>query len=180
MARKSKPKELDRIIQASLCEFATWIDSHAWFGREKEAVSLYVLGFLQNQCRPLSILSDPTQIAIDVAVPQLPAATGKSKQHVNKDLVIWDKPGKTCWNRTPAVGEKLAPAHWPLCIMEWKRAKSHRESKRDCQWLEAFSRRAPASFCGFTVVFGACRGEPRLRCARVSRNGVQEDWFACD
>ncbi|QOJ03658.1 MAG: hypothetical protein HRU71_09230 [Planctomycetia bacterium] len=71
MAQQRKPDELDSIIQSSLLEFAEWIDHHAWFGREKEAVSLYVLGFLQKHCRPRTILSDATQIGIEVAVPQI-------------------------------------------------------------------------------------------------------------
>lgn len=97
--------------------------------------------------------------------------------HVNKDLVIWGKPGMTCWDRMPAPDEKLVPKNWPLRIIEWKRAKSHRDARRDCEWLLDFCRRAPKSFCGYSVVLGAGQGEERIHCTRVSRDTVQENWI---
>ncbi len=181
MASRSQSDELDHIVRTSLSEFAAWTKAHKWFGREKDAVNLYVLGFLQKQCRPLSILFDPTQTGIEVAVPQVIGRGKKPKMHVNKDLVIWDRPGKTCWDRVPEVGEKLEPRNWPLCILEWKLAKSYRQAEWDCRWLQTFGECAPAPYCcGYSVVFGACRGEKRIRCARVTRKGVERDWMVVD
>ncbi|MGD1996311.1 MAG: hypothetical protein PVH62_06025 [Anaerolineae bacterium] len=64
-------EELDEIVQRSLAEFVEDVFSTGWLGREREAISLFVLGYLSGFCKPGSLLRDPTQIGIEVAVPQL-------------------------------------------------------------------------------------------------------------
>ena len=61
--------EIDEIIRASLMGFVEDVFRSSWKGREREAVSLYVLGHLQKQCGKDKILREPTQIGIEAAVP---------------------------------------------------------------------------------------------------------------
>jgi hypothetical protein len=102
--------ELDLIIRQSLKDLVDDVFDRPWFGREREVVSLYAFGHLQRYCREGGVLSDPTQIVLEGAVPQLPGPN--RKQLVCKDLVIWPKPRMTCWN------EEQEPAHYPIAIVE--------------------------------------------------------------
>ncbi len=58
-------------METSLRSFYRDICSE-WCGRENEAVNLYALGHLAKQVRRGTILSNLTQIGIEVAVRQLP------------------------------------------------------------------------------------------------------------
>jgi hypothetical protein len=104
--------EIDNIVRVSLTEFVEDVFRSSWRGREREAVSLYVLGFLQEQCRSGRILRDPTQIGIEAAVPSSLKLNPKGR--VCKDLVLWREPKMTCWN------ERWEAVNPPLAIMEWK------------------------------------------------------------
>lgn len=66
--------ELDAVIRESLIEFAGFVAQTGWWGREREAVSLFAFGHLVPRCRGTSPLKHPTQIGIDVAVQQVLAA----------------------------------------------------------------------------------------------------------
>jgi hypothetical protein len=44
--------ELDSIIEESLGRFYREVLSSAWYGREHEMVSLFVLGYLAERCSP--------------------------------------------------------------------------------------------------------------------------------
>lgn len=160
--------ELDDPVRDSLEQFVDWIARHRWYGREHEAVSLYAFGFLQRQCRPDSVLADPMQIGIEAAVLQLPGSD--RKRLVCKDLIIWACPGMTCWN------DDRQPVHRPLCIMEWKRFQDRRRARHDREWLQEFSKHA-ADFVGYSVVLGLGEMEERLRCARATANGIDENWL---
>ena len=63
--------EIDRIARESLTDFVGHVFAEEWFGREREAVSLYTLGYLLPHCRPDGFLRHPTQIGIEGAVPQI-------------------------------------------------------------------------------------------------------------
>ena len=76
---------IDAIVRESLTEFFGFICSRSWRGREREAISLYVTGYLIRRRARGSPLHDPTQIAIEGAVPQI-GETGKKQ--VCKDLVF--------------------------------------------------------------------------------------------
>ena len=69
--------ELDLIIRQSLKDLVDDIFDRPWFGREREVVSLYAFGHLQRYCRGDGVLSDPTQIVIESAAPQLPGKNRK-------------------------------------------------------------------------------------------------------
>src|SRR6059036_1119248 len=104
--------DLDRIIRDSFVEFVAWLfapestvdldsrdDNTAarrrWFGREREAISLYAVDFLRRRCQTGSVLSDARQIGIEVVVPGVPGLNRKRPCRVNKDLVIWPAPAMT-------------------------------------------------------------------------------------
>jgi hypothetical protein len=83
--------KLDKLIRTALTEFAADLSSRKWHGRENELVNLFTFGhLLRLGCPPRGNL-DPTQIGIEVAVPQLPYWGKNPKRDVRKDLVIWPK-----------------------------------------------------------------------------------------
>ncbi|RIK57252.1 MAG: hypothetical protein DCC63_14825 [Nitrospira sp.] len=126
------------------------------------------MGFLVKQCKPGTILSDPTQIGIEVAVPQLPGA--RRKKLVTKDVVIWNRPGMTCWSE-----DRLSTNH-PLCIMEWKRGEDSIAARRDIDWLRAYSTTVEG-LLGFSVVLGLGPDGPRLRCVCVNAGKIAKEWL---
>src|SRR6266550_3801870 len=87
--------QLDQFVRKSLEAFIGRVFATNWRGREREAISLYAFGFLQQFCGSDPVLRDPTQIGIEATVSGI--ATNR-KGRVNKDLVVWPAPGMTCWN----------------------------------------------------------------------------------
>ena len=163
--------DLDQIIRVSLSEFVARIFDHKWRGREREAIALYVLGFLQRQCRPQGILSDPTQIGVEVAVPGVRSVNPKGR--VNKDLVIWPEPGMTLWN------ENWEPCNSPLAVLEWKVFRRiHRNpglSADDLRWLKDFTT-SQAGSTGYAVSIDLAERSFRARVARVAAGVIDEEW----
>jgi hypothetical protein len=168
--------EIDALVQASLTSLIDDIGAAAWTGRrEREVVSLFCFGHLLRYCRPGTFLHDPTQIAIEVAVPQLATQTqltGKatSKGQVCKDVVLWPRPRMTCWN---AAG---APTIRPACVLEWKHEEGD-VSSSDVEWLAAFSA-GSEDFVGYAVCTsrsGACGF--RLSCTRVYQGQSMPRWL---
>lgn len=168
--------DIDTLVRSSLSSLADDIFTAGWSGRrEREIVSLFCFGHLLRQCRPGSFLHDPTQIGIEVPVPQVAGQvelTGKpkSKGQVCKDVVIWPRPRMTCWD---AAGD---PTVRPASVMEWK----HHEgdvSVYDVEWLTAFSA-SGEDFVGYAVCSNpsGARGF-RLSCTRVHRGQSQPQWL---
>jgi hypothetical protein len=114
-------------------------------------VSLFAFGFLLPRVSPGTILSDATQIAMNVSVPQIRNQrnlSGKVRAHTNvfKDLVIWPKPWMTCWS-----GD-ACPTEVPLAILEWKfNCRRPRAAAFDVAWLREFTTEYPAC-----VGYGVC------------------------
>jgi hypothetical protein len=168
--------QIDTLIGASLTSLVDDISSPEWSGkREREIVSLFCFGHLLRQIRPSSFLCDPTQIAIDVAVPQVLGQahlSGKltSKGQVCKDVVIWPRPRMTCWD---ASGR---PTIRPASILEWK----HNEGEVSCydvEWLQAFSAETE-HFVGYAVCTNSFRTQSfRLSCTRVCAGNSQSGWL---
>jgi hypothetical protein len=50
---------IDIVIKESLEAFVEDIFAKSWWGKEREAVSLYAFGYLIKQCRATSVLYDP-------------------------------------------------------------------------------------------------------------------------
>jgi len=159
-------QRLEDIVRISLNELAEYLSESTWRGRERELVSLYAFGFLQKHCKPKSVLRDPTQIGIEVAVPQLPKPGAKSQ--VCKDLVIWKKPGMTCWDR------RGKPTRHPLAILEWK-VNLKKGIEADIDWLSAYSEERP-KFAGFSV-FCVPRKPVLLDVALVRLGEVEPGWL---
>ena len=159
--------DLDNDIRASLASFVDDVFTNNWRGREREAISVYAFGHLVPRCGDGRLLRSPTQIGIEVAVPQIPG--GSAKRQVCKDLVLWSEPGQTCWD---AAGH---PTIYPMAIMEWK-ANRGSISLDDIGWLESYSKRRP-SFVGFATCLDLKAREFRLACARVESGHANRDWL---
>lgn len=174
--------ELDTIVEASLRSFYAAICPE-WCGRENEAVNLYALGHLAKHVRPGTILSDLTQIGIEVAVRQLPLEKFKGKERtVRKDLVIWPTAGMTLWKAN-------VPHNEPLAVMEWKvnhfSTRLHAGNRRihgdDVQWLRSTSLRSGmADFVGYAVLVENTRDPKTLRCVRIQAGAVNERFLTLD
>jgi len=163
--------EIDGITRDSLSEFARDISSRQWWGKEREAVSLYAFGCLLKHCKTGSVLHDPTQIGIEVRVPK-PRTMGK-KREVCKDLVIWPKAGQNCW-------ENRRPSNHPLAVLEWKvkvKVPQTQGTDHDLRWLKAFSADRD-NFVGYAVSL-ELDPKPVLCCTRVwcGEAGPRGLWF---
>jgi hypothetical protein len=99
VANQAAIKKLEEVVEESLRSFhKNALVPGKWHGREREMVSLYSIGYLIPQCREKGF--DPTQVGIEVAVPQLKAAEGEKKRdNVCKDIVIWGEAKSTIWRR---------------------------------------------------------------------------------
>jgi hypothetical protein len=164
--------ELDELIRESLTAFAADLGDR-WTGRrEREAVSLFAFGYLLPRVRPDGFLRDPTQIGIEVPVPQLPAdASERRKNQVCKDLVLWPEPRMTCW------GPEGTASVAPRAILEWK-FNEPAVHPPDVQWLTAFSARYPG-FVGYAVTADQQERNFRLSCTRVTGGKAESDWLVC-
>lgn len=162
------PTEVDSIIKDSLTKFYSFISLNHWYGREREAISLYVTGFLIKMCKERSFLYDPRQIGIEVAVPQIPSPN--SKPQVNKDLVIWPEPAMVCWNAD------RKPVNHPICIMEWK-ANQKDKSVHDISWLRQYSSNKQNMVCyGVNLNIEAKR--PSLLVDRIYLGECSPSWLS--
>lgn len=146
-------------------------------------VSLYVFGHLLKNCRADGILRQPTQVGIEVAVPQLEngAEHPKRKKVVRKDVVIWNNPNMTAWSPDGLIGRQ------PIAVMEWKvihrfnqrsRGATIRGHAADKKWLKEKSRLLPY-FIGYAVLVERTGARNQLVCARVWRGEIEEDWLVC-
>jgi hypothetical protein len=170
------PAELvGRIVREALESFVKDLASGSWTGRrEREAVSLFVMGHLALLCQEDKVLHDPTQIGIEVPVPQITtqrelSGSSRSKAQVCKDIVIWPRPRMTCWDSDGR------PTIRPLSILEWK----HNEpdtARYDVDWLKAFSGSDP-NFVGFAVSTRSSAWGPALWCTRVYLGQQEDGWL---
>ena len=158
---------MDAIIKPALVEFVEDVFARSWWGKEREAVSLFVFGYLLKHCRVGTLLYDPAQIGIEVRVPK-PDNFG-AKKEVCKDIVIWSRPGMTCWD------ESGNATHQPLTVLEWK-VNVAELSAYDLDWLREFSAGQP-EFVGYAVCLNLKPRAFRLRCARVQDRDIQRDWL---
>lgn len=170
--------DIDRIVRSSLIEFVEDVFRSSWKGREREAVSLYVLGHLQKQCSEGTILREPTQIGIEAAVPS--SLDLNPKGRVCKDLVLWREPKMTCWN------ERWEAMNPPLSIMEWKafRLPSSKAQiySQDVAWLKSYSALfssmfAGYPFVGYAVALDLLQRNFRLSVARVESSEAMDKWL---
>lgn len=164
---------VDAAVRSSLLDFICHVFDTNWMGREHEAISLYVLGYLRHCFTPdRAVLREPTQICIQGTVPGVPDFNPKGR--VNKDLLIWPPDHRTCWDREGRV------ANAPLCVMEWKvfRLPSSRPhiSEYDVEWLEGFAM-GREDFVGYAVSVDLADREFRLSVTRVEDGDRESDWL---
>jgi len=164
---------IDHIVRDSLIEFVNEVVRSSWRGREREAISLYAFGFLQRQISGNSILTDATQIGIEVTVPSDKSLNPKGR--VCKDLVLWREPKMTCWN------EGWEVVNYPLAILEWKafRLPSSRPlvSKHDVEWLQRYSAFCPTPFAGYAISLDLLRRQFYICVTRVENDHRQDSWL---
>lgn len=172
---------LDEIISRSLKSLLKDISQHSWYGREREIVSLYAFGHLLPLCSASSVLFDPTQIGIEVAVPQLKAESNRRlKTLICKNVVIWSRPKMTCWNTESDCFQ------YPLAVLEWKsvnridgatqRKRKLTEYQSDVEWLRRTSELA-RGFVGYAVLIFQDSGKPTLKCSRAFNDSVEDKWL---
>jgi hypothetical protein len=159
---------IDGLIRDSLEAFLAEISSDSWWGRENEAVNRFAMGQLVKRCRPDSVLYDPRQIGIEVAVPQ--HTGGRAKAQVRKDLVIWPRPGMTCWE-DPA---RRQPTCYPLAILEWKMGPAH-SSARDIEWLTGATTHG-RELVGYAVALELSDVTAEVHVVRVFRGTAEPKW----
>ena len=164
--------ELDKLLREALTEFTKDVFATGWHGREREAISMFVLGYLINQVRPESSLRDRTQIGIEVAVPSYKKLNPKGR--VNKDLVIWPVGGMTLWNA------KWKETNTPLAVLEWKVYRNIHQTADlasvDLGWLIRWTKAFP-QVIGYAVALDLAQPQFRLRVARAEKGIVQREWL---
>lgn len=162
--------EIDSIIRTSLVSFIESVFDSGWFGKEREAVSLYAFGHLLPQCKPDSILSDPRQIGIEVRVPSPPGAAYK-KAETTKDLIVWPEPAWTCWDEH---GESTRA---PIALVEWKVGKRN-VSTYDVRWLKDFTSVHPTCL-GYALTVDLQARNFHLSCTRIEAGEAKAEWLTC-
>ena len=158
--------ELDVIVRESLIQFVKGIMEDDWYGKEREAVSLYAFGALITFCRPGTILHAPAQIGIEVRVPK--PSSSYRKAEVTKDVVIWQAPGMTCWDH------ERKPRNYPLAVIEWK-VNDFKAQEHDIRWLTDFT--GNCSTVGYAVALNLKASAPSLRCDRFAAGIREERWL---
>lgn len=163
----------DGIIRNSLSNFVDEYLDGSWTGqREREAVSTFVFGSLLEAVDTDGFLHDPTQIGIEVPVPQVTRPdedpSGKKSQ-VCKDLVIWHEPQTTCWD------SQGNPTTVPALILEWKFSTTE-VSEYDVNWLKAFTGKY-ADCHGYAVTANQPGSTFRLSCTKVAGGKTEPEWL---
>jgi hypothetical protein len=174
--RESRPAAtLDEMLQAAFSDFHARLTSPGttWFAKERDCVNRFAMAHLVPACAPGSVLHDPAQIGIEMAVKQ-PSGVG-ARPAAPKDLVIWDEPCVTCWS------PEMLPKRSPLAVLEWKAQRptaATQDTEKDREWLTAFSRDNPASV-GYSVFLEWADGGllRRMEVSRCSEGRWDDRWF---
>jgi hypothetical protein len=162
--------DIDSILTTCVGQLVADPHDRDWCSKERNWVSYFTQRYLINQCHPGSIFHDPAQIAIEVGVAQPP---GYVRPPANRDLVVWAKPGSTCWN------EQWSPSCHPIAIVEWK---VHRPGHRNVDvikerlWLRRYCAWQP-DVVAYAIEIDWTPGSYALTCARFSGTTEQIDWL---
>ena len=159
--------DLEPIIQKSLTSFCQNVFDSKWFGKEREAVSLYTFGFLLKECSESSIFKDPTQIGIEVRVPSIKNVN--IKKEVCKDLVIWAKGAQSCWNILDST------YNYPIAILEWKTNVTEID-KNDLNWMIEYSKNN-LNFIGFVISLDLKKRKFKMKVIKVCNGVTFENWL---
>jgi hypothetical protein len=164
---------IETTLREALIAYATDLNTCApWYGKENDCVNRFALGFLLPRGTAASVLRHPTQLGIEVGVPQPPGIG--SKAAARKDLVIWPEPWMSCWD---SAGKPVAR---PVAILEWKVVHGRRLARgtsHDRDWLAAFAR-WQSGFVGLSVhLMARPATKPQLVVARFRGNDYDPGWL---
>jgi hypothetical protein len=169
---------LVKAIRNALSSLAADVAGSTWWGKEREAISLFAFSHLMRECHPGTALFDPGQIGIEVRVKQTPKPV-PSKELVTKDIVIWPKPRMTVWN------EERRPVNWPLAVLEWKVRRAPEPEPLvsftdDLKWLRDYTGIHQYAL-GFCVSVGVWNPLPNSRrvdvlCVKVEKGKEGRPW----
>ena len=175
---------LEQQLHLALQSFAASLPgTPSHFAREREYVSIFVFAHLAPTVRPGAPIFDLAQIGIEVAVPQRPAATNLRRHpDVCKDIVLWPKPGMTCWD---AQG---IPARYPAAVLEWKTLnlqdppaikarKRTKDRDADRDWLVWLTVAAPDAL-GFSILVDSTSNTPTVDVEKVANGILTPGWLA--
>lgn len=167
---KADTHPLEPMLRDAFTAFAEELASSSWRGKENDCVNLFAHGQLLARC-PTGIFLHPTQIGIEVGVPQPPGVGEKGA--AKKDLVIWPEPRMSTWNA------EWKPANIPAVVMEWKLCHARRRlvgCSHDRRWVESFARWQPGSL-GLTVIVDLDTRKHRLRVGRYFYDNADPNWI---
>lgn len=172
--------QIESLVAPALRSFHADLGAGGWFGRENEVVNLFAFGHLLPRLAAAQVA--PTQLGIEVAVPQIPRADHpRRRPDVRKDLVIWPEPRMTCW-RSPTENRQR-----PSAVLEWKTrnntrprrslAAASRAHALDIEWLREFALQDDDAFVGLAIFVDLTPTVPVLRAAHVTRAATDVSWL---
>lgn len=165
--------QLDRLLKKAFPQFVADIRKDGWQGKERDCVNRFAMGYLVGACGDHHFLKRPTQIGIEMPVGK-PRGVGVNKS-LPKDLVIWRKPGVTCWD------DDWCPKTAPLAVIEWKTSrgtKGGQKASHERAWLRAFARSNEKSVgYAVSVKFLESDRSCRVTVARFFRDDHIPDWL---
>jgi len=162
---------LHELLGEAFREYEAWLLATSWRGKEHDCVNLFVHKFLHSRISANGPIYDPTQVGIEIGVPQ-PHGIG-IKKAARKDLVIWKEPDTSTWD------EDWNPVKFPIAIIEWK-ARRKKFSlpitfHRDLKWITAYSLLHP-DYLGYCATVDFTKTERRVFTVFV-KSGVSIEDF---
>ncbi len=138
--------ELDALLRRAFLRCAEDIRKDQWYGKERDCVQRFAMGYLVDACGTHHFLQHPTQIGIEMPVAK-PPDVGK-RRSAPKDLVIWHNKWPKVWDA------QWNPAMTPIAVIEWKVSRGKKGGKKkdhDEKWLRSFTTSKPSSV-GYSVM----------------------------
>ena len=161
-------KRIDRFIDSALFEFAKWLESDGWRGKERDCINLFVMRFMVPKIGDGAAIFEASQIRIEGGVPQ---PTEYVRRAATKDLVIWRDPLAVAWDA------KWKPENCPWVVLEWKTRRKGKSSddfdEHDVEWLTAFTSQNPGTF-GYAITVDFTAPNLKLHRAKFS-DGVKQE-----
>ncbi|WP_070988601.1 hypothetical protein [Halofilum ochraceum] len=146
-------KRIDRYVEDALVDFGDWYIDAEWYGKERDCVNMYALGFLARNVQKGVAIEDMAQIRIESPVPQPP---GYKSPTAHKDLTVWSDGLSTSWDQNWEV------ADWPRIVMEWKFKRIGKPpttfDEHDTGWLRSFTAAFEDTFGYVIRVYDGSRG----------------------
>ena len=167
---KAEKHSLEPMLREAFTAFAEELATSGWRGKENDCVNWFAHGHLLARC-PASSFRHPTQIGIEVGVPQPPGVGQKGA--AKKDLVIWPEPWMSTWTAD------WRPARIPTVVMEWKLCHARKRligCAHDRRWVEGFARWQPGSL-GLTVIVDLDARKHRVQVGRYFKNDAEPNWL---